>query len=251
MMRKNFREINRCNQRGGRMLSIIDLLEAGSLPENLAAYLFSAVNRARASFMVGANPGDAGKTTVMGALLNLVSPRYELRPADSLRTIQTALSRGADIEPKCWVCHEIGSGPHYAYLWGEEARAFFALSEHGHMLATNLHADTYVEAYKQLCHDNKIQENHFYRMQLQLYLVMERHPKGGIMRRINTVYESDGQSEHQCIYDLENSYTPHPLDISKLISEDDFRECGSIIRELRGKGINHIEQIEKILSSQS
>ncbi len=248
-MRNNYKEINRCNQRGGRMLSIIDLLEAGSLPENLAAYLFSAVNRADASFMVGANPGGAGKTAVMGALLNLVSPRYTLQPADSLQTLQKALSKGAETEPKCWICHEIGSGPYYAYLWGEEARAFFALSEHGHMLATNLHADTYVQAYEQLCHDNNVPENHFHGMQLQLYLTLERNRNGAIMRRINTVHESDGASEHRLIYDLKNSYTPHPLDISKLISDDDFRECGDIIRDLKGKGISHIEQIETLLSN--
>lgn len=250
MMRNNYKEIKRCNQRGGRMLSIIDLLDAGTLPENLAAYLFSAVNRADASFMVGANPGGAGKTTVMGALLNLVSPRYKLQPADSLRTLQKALSKGVKTEPKCWICHEIGNGPYYAYLWGEAARAFFALSEHGHMLATNLHADTYLQAHEQLCHDNKVPENHFYRMQLQLYLTLERNRSGAIMRHINTVYESDGQSEHQLIYDRGNSYTPHPPDISKLISEEDFRECGSVLQDLREKRIRHIEEIEKLLSDQ-
>ena len=35
------RELDRCNQRGGRMLSILDLLDAGSLDLDLAAYLMA------------------------------------------------------------------------------------------------------------------------------------------------------------------------------------------------------------------
>ena len=37
------REIERCNQRGGRMLSLVDLLEAGSVDLPLAGYLAAAM----------------------------------------------------------------------------------------------------------------------------------------------------------------------------------------------------------------
>ena len=74
-------EIDRCNQRSARMLSIVDLLEAGTLSPALAAYLLAAISRG-ASFMVGALPGSAGKTTVMGALLNFVPATIALKPAD-------------------------------------------------------------------------------------------------------------------------------------------------------------------------
>lgn len=57
-------EIERCNQRGGRMLSIVDLIEAGTMTRELAAYSLAAIG-AGASFMVGALPGGAGKTTVI------------------------------------------------------------------------------------------------------------------------------------------------------------------------------------------
>ena len=74
-------EIERCNQRGGRMLSAVDLLSANTVTPDLAACLLAAI-RGGASFMVGAQPGGAGKTTVMGALLNFVPANVELRPAD-------------------------------------------------------------------------------------------------------------------------------------------------------------------------
>ena len=53
------------------MLSVFDLLDAGTLDLNLAAYLMARISKG-ASFWVGAVPGGAGKTTVMCALLNFV-----------------------------------------------------------------------------------------------------------------------------------------------------------------------------------
>ena len=67
-IKKHCAEIDRCNQRGGRMLSIVDLIDAGTVTRDLAAYSLAAISNG-ASFMVGAMPGGAGKTTVMGALL--------------------------------------------------------------------------------------------------------------------------------------------------------------------------------------
>ena len=73
------REIDRCNQRGGRMLSLVDLIQAGSVDLPLAAYLAAAM-RCGASLLVGARPGGAGKTAVMCALLNFLPDRTAIRP---------------------------------------------------------------------------------------------------------------------------------------------------------------------------
>jgi hypothetical protein len=43
-------ELERCNQRGGRMLSVFDLLKAGTLDLDLAAYFLARISRG-ASFM--------------------------------------------------------------------------------------------------------------------------------------------------------------------------------------------------------
>jgi hypothetical protein len=63
-------EIERCNQRGDRMLTLPDLVQAGTMDLPMAGYLMAAVSSG-ASFMVGCVPGGGGKTTVMGALLNV------------------------------------------------------------------------------------------------------------------------------------------------------------------------------------
>jgi hypothetical protein len=113
-------EIDRCNQRGGRMLSIVDLIEAGTFTRDEAAYSLAAINQG-ASFMVGALPGGAGKTTVMGALLNFVPPDARLVPADGEKSIaEGARTRN---ERRCYICHEIGAGSYYAYLWDEALNA--------------------------------------------------------------------------------------------------------------------------------
>ena len=50
------------------MLSVVDLLEAGTLSPAQAAWLLRRILRG-SSWLVGAGPGGAGKTTVMSALL--------------------------------------------------------------------------------------------------------------------------------------------------------------------------------------
>ena len=100
-------EIERCNQRGGRMLSIVDLIEAGTITRELAAYSLATIG-AGASFMVGALPGGAGKTTVMGALLNLVPRDVPLVAADSDEVFETGLRDR--VQRRCYICHEIGAG---------------------------------------------------------------------------------------------------------------------------------------------
>jgi hypothetical protein len=191
------REIDRCNQRGGRMLSIVDLLEAGTLDRPTAAYLAAAV-WSGASFMVGARPGGAGKTTVMGALLNLVPAGVELAPVDGADAIRR-LHRNTT--PRCCaICHEVGAGDYYAYLWGDELAGFFALSAAGHMLATNLHADDYAEARTQVCGTNPVPAEAFRRMHLLLFLNVTLAPEG-CARTVSTVWESDGHSDHRLIHE--------------------------------------------------
>jgi hypothetical protein len=185
-------EIDRCNQRSARMLSIVDLLEAGTLTPELGAYLLAAISRG-ASFMVGALPGSAGKTTVMGALLNFVPATIALKPADSIGTIAEALEHPAP--RRCWICHEIGAGGYYAYLWDGVLRAYFELGRAGHQLATNLHADTMEQARAQVCDENGVPIEDFVRMNLAVFL---RVRGGG--RVVHEVWEADGASVHRRIF---------------------------------------------------
>lgn len=185
-------ELNRCNQRGGRMLSIFDLIEAGTLDLDLAAFLMARISKG-ASFLVGARPGGAGKTTVMCALLNLIPTDIDIVPATTERLEQTAGPR------RCWVCHEIGAGPYFAYLWGADLRDYCALSDHNHLLATNLHADDIEEARAQVCGENHVPASHFEAFDLAIFLrVVGRNT--GANRLISHVYISDGCGPHALVF---------------------------------------------------
>ena len=75
------RAIDDCNQRGGRMLSLVDLIDAGTVDLPLAAYL-AATMRSGASLLVGARPGGAGKTTwpsPMSPVTNSETPTGETK----------------------------------------------------------------------------------------------------------------------------------------------------------------------------
>jgi len=178
------------------MLSVFDLLAAKTLDLDLAAYLMARISKG-ASFMVGAVPGGAGKTTVMCALLNFVPADVTLiaaTPEALYGAADEAVSRRA-----CYVCHEIGSGAYYAYLWADALRTYCGLSERGHTLATNLHADDLEQARNQLCVANGVQANHFNKFELLIFLRV----KGGYFdahRWIDLVYSSDGSSEHELIF---------------------------------------------------
>ena len=60
--------VRQCMQRGGEPLSVIDLIEKDLLGIDQAAWLISMIEQG-SSWLVGALPSEAGKTTLMSALL--------------------------------------------------------------------------------------------------------------------------------------------------------------------------------------
>jgi type IV secretory pathway ATPase VirB11/archaellum biosynthesis ATPase len=225
------------------MLSAVDLIDASTLSIDVAAYCMAAIGKG-ASFMVGALPGGAGKTTVMGALLNFVPGEVQLRPADGIATIREGLEQS---EPGCcYICHEIGKGAYYAYLWDAELRAYFELPASGHMLATNLHADTYEQARKQLCDDNGVAESLLRQVNLMLFLAVRRSVRG-IHREISTVWESDGESDHRSVFSTDRAgFRPEE---SRLVRADDFAVARQRITAMRASGARTIEEVREALFS--
>jgi energy-coupling factor transporter ATP-binding protein EcfA2 len=121
----NHRQIEQLNQRGGRMLSIVDLIQAGTINVEMAAYAMRAMAEG-ASLLTAARPGGAGKTTLMAAILGLLPPDVPLVTVDTSRIIHDGLQRSAT-EPACYLAHEIGSGDWYGYIWGQDVGNFFSL----------------------------------------------------------------------------------------------------------------------------
>jgi hypothetical protein len=137
----NLREINGLNQRGGRMLSVVDLVFRGTMTIEMAAYAIVSIHHG-ASFLVCAMPGGAGKTTIMGAFLGVLPARESIQSVPSaakLPSIKDGLRAG---KQACLVVHEIGVGAWHGYLSGKAVIEYLSLKSPSTRIVSNIHADT-------------------------------------------------------------------------------------------------------------
>jgi len=237
-IQRHCRELDRCNQRGGRMLSVFDLLAAGTLDLDLGAYLMARISRG-ASFIVGAVPGGAGKTTVMCALLNFVPAEVEL-VAVTPEVVSQASEAGTG-SPYCYICHEIGAGSYFAYLWDEDLRRYCRLAAAGHMLATNLHADDPKQARDQVCRQNGVSEADFRRFNLLMFLRVEGD-YWNARRQIVTVYESAGAGRHRLVYDVRSRTAPEVSGGGQAADLGYLQDCRKFLSRNLDAGTRTIEQ---------
>ncbi len=122
------------------MLSIVDLMEAGTISAEAAGFCIALIHEG-SSFFTGAVPGGAGKTTIMAALLGLLPPVEKIITAADRSAIAEAADAASSV-PVCLLAHEVGAGSWYAYVWGESAAEFVKAREAGARIVTTLHADT-------------------------------------------------------------------------------------------------------------
>lgn len=167
MEKNNLEEIKRLNQRGGKMLSIIDLVERKTLSLDMAAFLFKKMYGENPSLLTSALKSGTGKTTLMASLLNLIKPGIKIQSIEKI----------PESEPKVrYLVHEIGSGPYYSYLWGEKARNFFSLPN----IATCIHSSSLKEI-KEKMKRLDVREDF---ENLKLILIMKKLDR----RRVTEVY---------------------------------------------------------------
>lgn len=187
--RDNLRVIDSLNQRGGRMLSVVDLLEHGNLDLNMAAYLLQRL-QSGASVVTAARPGAAGKTAVMGALLALTP----LGACLEVVTSGAVADQSETSRPRWRVCHELGSGGYYGYLWGREVEEYLQQRGNGDYIATNLHADTCEEIVEILSAPPlSVRRETWLGIDLILSLRVERRA-GETRRRVQSLWASDGDN---------------------------------------------------------
>ena len=196
----NAREIEGLNQRGGRTLSIVDLIQANTVNVEMAAYFFS-MAALGASFLTAARPGGAGKTTLLGCLLNFLSPGTRIVTASDpgvLRRVQK-LENDASV---CLLAHEIGSGPWFAYIWGEHVREFFEAISHSCSVASCIHADTIDELQSILTSPElSVPLETFRSVDLICFMHVE-FGAAGYRRRVCRVYESAGPNDpHRLLFE--------------------------------------------------
>jgi len=143
LQQHNRREIEGLNQRGGRTLSFVDLIAAGTMSEEVVAHCWTAIAHG-ASFLTAARPGGAGKSTVLANLLAF------LPAGERIATWHPGGGATPGV-PTCHLAHEIGAGHWYGYIWGSDVPEFLALRSAGDRVASCLHADTLEELTGILC----------------------------------------------------------------------------------------------------
>jgi hypothetical protein len=196
-----FRQIDALNQRGGRTLSITDLIRANTISAEVAAYVGRAIGRG-ASFLTAANPGGAGKTALLAALLGFLPDSQRIVAVDSPAVVSAA---EAEARPTCYLAHEIGTGHWYGYVWGKAAARFLALAVGRHTVASCLHADFLEELYAALC-SPPVNVDRAALLDIDLILFMHVDREGaadawGYRRRVAAVYENDRMAgEHRLVF---------------------------------------------------
>ena len=192
---RNLRQIERLNQRGGRTLSIVDLIGAGTISIKMAAYAMRAMANG-ASLLTGARPGGAGKSTLLGALLGLLLPDVRMVTVDRSQVIREGLNVPPD-EPVCYLAHEIGAGHWYGYLWGPDVADFFSLVDGRRRIASCLHADT-LEELTGILQGPPLRVG---RKALgQVGLILFIHVVAGGRRRVVGFWEADGVGGHRQVF---------------------------------------------------
>lgn len=127
--------------------SLLWLIERGALDLRLAAFLSLAIE-ARASMIVVAEPHEAGKTTLLTALLDFLpdamQPVYLRGWYERFSFLDTLPPEFAYV-----LCNEI-SAHLPTYLWGRGVRRVFEAAHAGYPLATTMHATGAEDAFNQL-----------------------------------------------------------------------------------------------------
>ncbi len=203
----NHRQIENLNQRGGRTLTLVDLIQAGTISIPMAAQAMWAIHRG-ASLLTGARPGGAGKTTLMAALLHLLPPGVPIVTVDSPQVLERALEQSPD-EPACYLAHEIGSGNWYAYIWGRQVAQFLSLIHGQRRIASCLHADT-LEELTSILTSPPLHVSRKLVSRVDLLLFMFAGPIAGRFRhRVTTFYEADGKGGYQLLFQWDRQSDAH------------------------------------------
>ncbi len=195
---QNHRQIEALNQRGGRTLTIVDLIRAGTITPVMAAYAMRAIENG-ASILTAAKPGGAGKTTLLAALLHFLPPGVPIITVARSEVIAEGLKRPPE-RPACYLAHEIGSGRWFAYIWGRDVVSFLSLIQGERRIASCLHADT-LEELREMFTGPPIHASRKLVARVGLILFMFAGIiEGRFRHRVSTVYQADGKGGHRLVF---------------------------------------------------
>ena len=124
--------------RSKNRLTILDLITNHTLSSELAALLWLLVEN-KTSVLTAAEPQLAGKTTLLTALLDFATPRYNFVLTRGREEDFSFLDDSAPASAYILVPELSDHTP--AYLWGASVRTLFDALESGYSMAATMHAD--------------------------------------------------------------------------------------------------------------
>ncbi|MCX7872705.1 MAG: hypothetical protein N2487_05415 [Verrucomicrobiae bacterium] len=229
---RNWRQIEDLNQRGGRMLSVVDLLLAGTVDLDLAAYVCWQMSRG-VSIITAANPGGAGKTTVMAAFLGFITPGTKIITVSESSILDPANS--IHKKPECLLVHEIGAGHYYGYIWGRDVLRYFKMIEPGRSIVSNLHADTLDELKYVLNNELHVPNDLLGKVDLIMFIAMHRgRSYFDVKRRVSTVYQSFN-GKHELIFQHELTVDKFTCHKPEVLEDAHIKQLRSFLEELLKK----------------
>jgi hypothetical protein len=171
-------------------ITIIDLVQNGTLNAEMAAVLWAAVDEQQ-SFLTVALPRFAGKTTTSNAVLALRRPETPAFLVAGEPQVMEQLKR--ERRGGYLVVAEFAPAPVPGYIWGEPVRRVFdAVHTGGYSLQTALHANSVEEGILEVTRGNGISDDQASVFKLVLYIQRFGSDLSNFWRRITDLYEVHG-----------------------------------------------------------
>lgn len=181
-------------------LSIVELIDQGTLDSRLAAFLWIAMEQ-RASLIVAATPHEAGKTTVLTALLDFLQSDIDMIYLRGWYERFDFMSEGRDPAKSYLLSNEVSS--HLPiYMWGRGVRKMFEAAGEGYGVAATVHAENADEVLRLLAnYPLEVPERLLTELDLVLTLSYRRSPKRDLRRvvRLEVIGDVDGTPVPQTI----------------------------------------------------
>jgi hypothetical protein len=164
-------------------LSIVQIMQAGTLPPRLAAAFWLGLERG-ASFCFAADPPGAGKTTLLTALLAFA-------PVETVAYFTRGWGETFDLPPlsddyPTYLMVNEMSDHLPVYSWGPYVLRTFELLDEGYSLCTTVHADTVPAVVEQLELDVGVPRAQLARLTFVVPLAVG-HRDGHSIRRVREV----------------------------------------------------------------
>jgi len=191
-------------QRGKRMLSIVDLISSGTVSIELAAHLVNLILKG-ITISSGSLIGGTGKTTLLASLLSFLPANRNIITTTN-SNLDNLIEKSKRQSKAVYLCHEISPASYYSYLWRDDLKSYFKLKINNNNLAFTIHADSPDEVYPQIVNEySGLKKEDFFKIDVLVFIkYFNSHIKAD--RKVTILYEKDEKKyQHILTYQYEEN----------------------------------------------